>query len=55
MARQNAQIPLKEKNNFKQGRDGAGTVQKSGPATKGKRQGGPIKGGGVFEGTKGKY
>ena len=43
MARANAQIPLKEKNNFKQGRSGSGPIQKSGPATKGKKQGGKKK------------
>lgn len=53
MARANAQIPLKEKNSFKQGKSGSGTMTKNGPAT-GKKLGGPVKGGGITEKARGK-
>jgi hypothetical protein len=54
MARQNASIPLKETNRFKEGRSDSGDMKKKGPAT-GKKLGGPIKGGGITEKTRGKY
>jgi len=54
MARQNASIPLKETNRFKEGKAGSGDMKKTGPAS-GKKLGGPVKGGGITEKTKGKY
>ena len=42
-----------EINNHKQGRSGAGTMKKNGPAT-GKGSGNPTKSGGIFRPLKGK-
>lgn len=54
MARAMQDVPLKEKNTFKQGRSGSGSTLKTGPASKGKKQGGPVKGGGITQKTRGK-
>lgn len=53
MAQPVSKVPLKESNNYPQGRSGGGTMKKPGPATGRSGHVNPTKSGGIYRPTKG--